>query len=338
MTCSSRLGFACAFLLLPSLGGCPDKSSPGPVSIDELVSRLVAAICNFEVACELMPDVATCLAAEPLDVDELATLKAGVAAGRIRYDAAKAGRCLEWYERYYGTGGCTQSGRAAFINPATEACEGLLVGTIATGGACLMAGECAGGLCQPTDTTCVQQCCPGICAARPAPVPVGGDCTTLQPNQSCATGSVCIGVTSSGARTCLKPSTVEGSACASFFECASPLFCAIDDTTGSGVCRRAAASGTTCDASAFSFACDDIRDTCAPVTGTCVPRTAVGGTCDPARIDCIGYAQCVGTTCVALPKPGAACTPGGSADCLGSLECSAQTSTCVAPPPDDSCG
>jgi len=325
-------------LLLPLLAvaACGDKKTA--VNLDELVNRLATALCKYEVACEATPDMASCVASVFQDPDETAVLEANIASGKTKYDPVKANTCVEWFERYYGSAVCTQSGRAALGTDSADACAGAFVGTVAPGGACITSTECAdSGVCQPTEPTCAQQCCPGTCVARAAPIPVGGDCSTLQPNQSCATGSICLPV-AGGSLTCLVPSTVEGSACAMFFDCASPLFCATDAGTGTKSCRRAAASGAACDGSASVYnACDDSRDICSPTTNTCVRRTAVGGTCDPARSACVGYAVCVGTTCVAYPKPGEACTPGGSPDCLGSFECAAQTNTCVAPSSDGSC-
>jgi hypothetical protein len=343
MAYPSRLRFASVLLPLLSLPltGCPDKKDDrDPQSIDEVLSRVVQAICKFEAACELTPDLATCLAVEVFDDAELAAVRSAIAAGRINYDPAKGGACVEWVERFYTASNCTQSSRASFLNSGSDACESLVTGTVAVGSPCLVQGECvSGGICQRTDPACTQQCCSGTCVARPAPVPVGGDCTTLQPNQSCATGSFCFAATSGGPPVCTIPSTVEGSACATIYACAGPLFCDRDTTTGMGMCRRAAASGASCIGGAISYAsCDDIRDTCDEATGTCVRRTAVGGTCDPARYDCVGYAQCAGTTCVAGPRPGEACTPEGVPDCLGSYLCSAQTSTCELIPPDGSCG
>lgn len=325
-------------LLLPLLAVAACDDNKTPANLREYVSQLAALICKVNVACEGTPDMASCLATTlPLEDPELAVLEADIASGKSKYDAAKANACLEWFESYTSAG-CTQSGRAAVGLAGEDACGGVLVGTVAPGGACIASTECADrGLCQPTEPTCAQQCCPGTCIAPAAPIPVGGDCSTLQLNQACATGSFCLPVTG-GSPTCFVPSTVEGSTCDRRFACASPLFCDLDAATGTGTCRRAIASGAACDSSATDYLpCDDTRDTCSPTTSTCVRRTAVGGTCDPARQGCVGYALCTRNICVAYPKPGEACTPNVSPDCLGLFECSAQTSTCVAPSSDGSC-
>jgi hypothetical protein len=337
MAYSFRLrGLAPLCLLSVALAGCPDKKPP-PATVTELFTRLVTALCKFQVACNTTPDMAACLAATPVDATELGAIEAGVAAGRISFDAAQAGTCIEWYERFFAPASCTQTARAALTDQVTAACDGFLAGAVAPGAACLLEGECVdGGVCQPADPNCTQECCAGTCAARPAPIPAGGDCSSPQTGQSCASGTVC--AFSSGAGTCLVPSTVEGSACAALFACESPLFCDLDSATGTGTCRRAAATGAPCSVGGFAaLACDDLRDTCDATTGTCRRRTAVGAPCaDP--LECIGYAQCVGGTCVALTKAGAACSPDGSPGCLGALVCSPDTNTCAASPPDGSCG
>jgi hypothetical protein len=324
-------------LLLPLLAvaACDDKKTPA--NLNEYVSRLAALICKYNVACAGTPDMASCMASTLQDSAEIAAVEADIASGTTKYDAAMANACLEWFE-HYTSAGCTQSGLAAVGLEGEAACAGVLVGTVAPGGACSISTECANsGLCQPTEPTCAQQCCPGTCLAPAAPIPVGGDCSTLQPNQSCATGSFCLPVTG-GTPTCFVQLTVEGSSCASIYACASPLFCDMPSSTGTGTCRRLAASGAACNSIVASYlSCDDIRDTCDAATNTCVRRTAVGGTCDAARSPCVAYALCQLGTCVAYTKPGAACTPGATPDCLGSLECSAQTNTCVAPSSDGSC-
>ena len=71
--------------------------------------------------------MATCLAGDVFHDAELAVVKADIAAGRIKYDPAKGGACVDWYERIYRTSSsCTQSGRATpWAIAGSDACEQL---------------------------------------------------------------------------------------------------------------------------------------------------------------------------------------------------------------------
>jgi len=109
--------------------------------------------------------------------------------------------------------------------------------------------------------------------------------------------------------------------------CAAALYCDLDFATGMGACRRPATTGGPCNVNVGSTSCDDRRDYCDATTGTCTRRVGPDGDCSVGQV-CVGYTQCQGTTCVALPAPGQSC---GSLPCLGSLQCDPATSTCVLP-------
>ena len=166
---------------------------------------------------------------------------------------------------------------------------------------------------------------------------MGGDCSTTF---TCVTGAVCYALAASPFLfTCVMPSTstVEGAPCDAAALCVPPLVCDAAPPSSTGTCQLAAASGAPCNSS-LTLACDDLHDYCSLTTSTCTPRAAVGETCDPAQANCIGYAECVGTSCVARLPAGAACSPTGGPACLGNLRCAAQTNTCaLAPVPPDTC-
>jgi hypothetical protein len=122
-----------------------------------------------------------------------------------------------------------------------------------------------------------------------------------------------------------------GTACTGSSGCASPLFCDIDPATGIGTCRKAPPTGAACNPAA-SDACDDGRDLCDPITLVCTPRVAVGGACDPTLYNCVRYATCTGTTCVARPQAGEACDPVNGPSCLEGLICDATTTKCALSP------
>src|SRR5262245_46594650 len=144
MAYSVRLRPLFVLPLLALAAGCPDKKADGPVSLDEYVNRLGTALCRFEVACDLTPDLASCVTSF-VDPADIATLKAMIASGTARYDAAKAGVCIEWAERFYSpTHGCTESALAAVLaTEGDDACAEFLVGTVPAGGACRESTECA---------------------------------------------------------------------------------------------------------------------------------------------------------------------------------------------------
>ena len=124
--------------------GCgPSSGHANPGDLDAYVSQFEDALCKLDVACGAMPDVATCMASLQVDSTELATLRADIASGKVRFDAVKAGACIDYVRRIYG-GACTRSAQAA-ADPTTgdELCSAFLVGSVAEGGACFSAFECA---------------------------------------------------------------------------------------------------------------------------------------------------------------------------------------------------
>jgi hypothetical protein len=327
MVAASRVPLVRLVFLSQALlaAGC-DGAAPGTVG--EFYDRAFAALCRWAVACQSVPDVATCRATLVTDL-ELTTVQADVDSGRVRYDAAQAGPCLAYYDRVFGNG-CRLS---AFINTGStegEVCNDVLTGTVADGSACFINAECVSRVCELVDPLCLrsQQCCPGTCAAQIDPTPVGGDCSVTG---SCVPGSYCTTPIGGTTRACAVPSNVRGTPCTSSLHCASPLYCDFDLTTTPlmGTCEPLGMTGQPCNPDLFS--CDDGRDYCDQVTATCTRRGGVGSACDPAQSNCLGLATCVGTTCVADGAEGGACAPTDGPGCLGSLECSTQTNTCAFP-------
>jgi hypothetical protein len=131
------------------------------------------------------------------------------------------------------------------------------------------------------------------------------------------------------------PSAGEGAPCASALLCAQPFYCDFDPATNTGTCKRPAATGAPCNPN--SSGCDSAGDYCDMTTSTCTPRVAAGGTCDPTQFNCVGYTECVGTTCVARARVGESCAASSGVGCLGSLACDATTSTCTLAPVGGAC-
>jgi hypothetical protein len=331
MTYAYRFAFTISLFVLSSVAaGCgPSSGKSNPANLDELLNRFFTILCKEEVSCGSMPDQATCLASVQKDTTEFATLRADIASGKVRYDSVQGGACMDYFERVYG-GACTRSALAAATATPTDACNAFLVGSVADGGACFSSSECVSTDCALTDTSCSRSdaCCAGTCTAKPTPIPLGGDCSALTAGQSCATGSICITNSSTGARTCAAPSKVKGTTCAGFYDCASPLYCDTDAATGTGTCQPAAATGAACNPAVTFGSCDDNNDYCDKTTGKCTRRLAVGAACDSSQYNCVGYATCLGGMCSpASPERGACDTVNGPS-CLGDLECSTTTNTC----------
>jgi len=309
-----------------ALASCKDGKPPaGPLGLEDFRDRLFAEFCRLEVLCEGSPDMATCMASLQEQPGFYATIEQDIAAGRVTYDAVKAGRCIALIEQVPS---CKRSDTAplaaGFDDEFGEFCSKVFTGTVADGGSCFLSEQCVGdSYCARSDAVCSpsRQCCAGTCTALTPRIPVGGDCS--MPSSSCAPGSFCSGP-ASGPRTCTLPSTVEGTACNSQL-CADPLYCDVD-ATGMGTCKRVVATGAPCNP--IADGCDDLRDHCDPTTRVCTRQIRVGGACDPALYHCVRYATCQGTTCTKRPTAGEACPATGPA-CLGGLTCEAQTGTCA---------
>jgi len=309
-------------------------------TLDDLLSSLQAALCKVNVSCGNLPDPSACQATMIADGTDYQTVKVDIAAGKVRYDAAEAARCIQSFDalaQLYASG-CTQSMRAGGPPPPSD-CSRTFTGTVPNGGACFNSFQCSSQRCMAADATCApsHQCCAGTCSPPQTILPAGADCVASSRDQICATGTVCAANPPSAPAKCMTPSTVEGSPCSALGACAPPLFCQLDSSDGT--CRRVAARGAPCVASGISApqACDDLLDYCDRSTHVCTRRGAPGEPCDPAQRTCLGYAQCLGSTCVALGSERAACEPTSGPGCLGDLECSPITKTCTLPTPASAC-
>jgi hypothetical protein len=318
-----------ALALALGAAGCGGSIGGGPVALDDFEPELTDAACAYLVACERLPDRATCLASRPFPFTALATLKADVAAGIVTYDGQAARACIDAFKRR------TSCKSAQWGDPqvALAACERVFLGTVPTGGACWFNEECAdGGACTRLDCT-TPGCCAGTCLARPAPVPAGGDCSNLVADQHCVAGTVCI----SG--TCTLP-LAPGARCALFDSCVLPYECRnIDPATNMGTCTPPPERGQPCGVGDVASACNDERDNCDYVAHVCAAGIPVGGACTFGYPPfCVDYAECEGSTCVQRPGLGAACDPLlPASECLGSLACDAATALCTPRPGGESC-
>ncbi|HUJ57159.1 MAG TPA: hypothetical protein VLX92_01640 [Kofleriaceae bacterium] len=300
------------------------------VSINDLETQLVSAECHFAVACNLMPDIATCTGTEGFDDNYFETIKTAVANGTIKYDSGEAGKCVSAYQSL----SCsyeseTSSGLETDDN---NPCDKVFTGTVAVGSACFVTEQCVpNAQCDYTMTNCdtSTSCCTGMCTAIAPKVALGGDCSSGE----CVDGAYCKTDDTTQTQTCTKQLTSAGATCDAQDSCAAPLAC--DQTTLA--CVKPAAHGATCNPQNFP-ACDDARDNC-DSTMTCNSLVGIGGACDPTMFgQCVEYADCDSTSqkCVERSKVGGSCsTTGGTPNCLGSLTCN--SGTCAAPPAAMSC-
>nr|MBA3500491.1 hypothetical protein [Deltaproteobacteria bacterium] len=212
-------------------------------------------------------------------------------------------------------------------------CEDVFTGTVATGGACVIDLQCANfGNCVQTVPSCDSDlmCCPGTCMGMSAESPIGGPCGNDV--NFCASGSYCK-EPATGPGTCTALLAGEGTACDAIDACVNPLYCNLSFTTGTGTCKKPAASGQTC-VRMDLIPCADSREFCDPTMLKCIKDVSIGATCGNG-VQCVGYSSCLNGTCVADIPAGGACQVDAGADCVGGLECIA--GKCALPPPGMVC-
>ncbi len=151
-------------LLVGSAFGCSDDSSE-PVALEDLVKA------SSEVSCAKLFDC--CTAEERKDLpyeSEEACRTTGAAygpaltrgisesieAGRVSYDAAAAGRCIDSMR----AASCTE-----YQTGSRTGCDDVLEPLVPVGGACLESSECIAGYCDGTDES-VEPPVLGVCEAR----------------------------------------------------------------------------------------------------------------------------------------------------------------------------
>ena len=300
------------------------------ISLANYEAEFRAALCHYLVLCERMPDQATCIASTNIEesVSFFPTMQVDVAAGRVMFDAQAARACIDGFK---GLRSCTQLDIAPVFEQLQDTCAAVFSGTVPPGGACFFDEECTGrDRCSRSCTT--PGCCEGTCVPTPPPYPAGGDCSQMPQEWSCAAGTSCVTDPQTQARICA-PFLAPGASCRLVAgECPAPYLCRTVPPGDQSVCTPPVERGQSCGGVGDVFFCNDLRDNCNVEGSTCTAAIPVGGAC-PAG-GCVGYASCVGSTCVAQGGPGAGC--GTADDCLGQLVCDT-TLHCTLPPPGPSC-
>jgi hypothetical protein len=307
-----------SILVLVVAMGC---GGGGGVSVGDLPDSIDDNRCDRLVACQGVQDRATCDAATQTDVSGYGSVEAAVEDGTIKYDSGAAADCAN----SYGSTNCTFPGFHE-----KDPCDDIFKGTVATGGACVIDLQCANnGNCQYAGNCDPEvMCCTGTCQGGQMQMEsaIGGPCG--DDIHSCAVNAYCKEA-GQGPGTCTALVTMEGAACDEIDACSNPMYCNLNFQTGTGTCKKPAASKAACSRMDL-LPCADLRDHCDPTSMTCVRDIAVGMPCATGQ-QCVGYASCIAGTCVAdIPLNGACTTGGNTAQCAVDLECTA--GKCQLPP------
>jgi hypothetical protein len=310
---------ALAWLAVVSLSACGGGTGGGPIPLDSLDEAVVEAACRNAARCGQAASEAACVAAIP---DTLASLRAAVKAGKVRYDSAAAGDCIASFNA---------SGCDLFDREDTDRCAVTFLGTQADGAACFDDEECLSKTCETGSCAVDVQCCAGLCGPTTARVPKGGDCGGA--GAECVEGTFCMPSSTTPTVLTCQPPAAEGQPCNQFGSCATGLVCD-GSTAATRVCKRLPKRGQPCTPN--DLPCSSSLDFCDPDTNVCAPRLPVGAACDPAAGACIGYALCdpASRACVARKGLGEACAAG---ECAYFLSCSSETKTCAASAPQPAC-
>jgi hypothetical protein len=177
-------------------------------------------------------------------------LKAGLDAGRLKYDGALAASCLAKVD-----GECSALGSSG-LTAVDPTCDTVFSGLVADGGECAQDNECAtkGSFCA------IPQ---GMMLGKCQPLPKEGE---VCPSYQCADGLVCGSVNM--VDTCIKP-VADGQACSGSLECVSE-YC--DFMTSK--CAQKKAIGDAC---GISYECKDSY--CDSQTMKCTALKADGAAC-----------------------------------------------------------
>jgi len=291
-----RLGWVLVVVLGSAVAGCGGDDG-GAIAVDAVEQEFEAAPCKWLTRCKGFSDEATC---RSLTFLSPARQVAGAKAGRARYDAAQAGKCVAEIESL-------DCAAASFINVLTGVtCRDVFVGQVAQGGACAVSDDCAG------DATCgnrmagcdpEEACCLGSCGPPQPAIALGAACGF---GARCVDGAYCKIMGTSGV--CTAPSTMAGAICDSDSACVAPLRCL------ASACTLPVPSGGTCDPDVRG-ACALVYEVCDVATRTCKLAPTVG---QPCTEQCLGQASCVSGLCVARQQVGQPCT---TVDCAGDLDC-----------------
>jgi hypothetical protein len=299
----------------------PIDAGFGPFSVEKWCEMSALATCAQSERCLMLDDAKVGLCRQrAVSACQQAELTAGVAAGRLRYDAQKAADCINDYAKVE----CSAT---------PDACNAVFEGLGAEDAGCLVAEECqAGTFCylggnacpsrctayEPVDAGCNfadRQCDPvtancrfanGLynCAARQ---PDGGTCVYWS---DCLDGLACIN------SVCVQEIAKTGEPCSvnqGYPLCGADEFCRLPlgQTNVPGVCTKKAALGGVC--SGYGTCLPGLRCSSNYSTGKCVNLGSEGDVCWNYD-DCRDELFCDVSTsrCTAFPADGGDCGSQGS--------------------------
>jgi hypothetical protein len=304
----------------------PDGGVLAEVPLDEVCDEIQRAACSWFVRCR---GTTTC--PSPSNPENCDTSPAAVEAGRVRYDALAAARCISLLR----DGECQPGPPPIF---SAEECFGIFVGDQRFGEECYYqssyrSDECAEGVC-----TYESGACPGICApyravgarcdyvglrcdpnvavcsddgsgpvCRAFPTEAGEPC----PMGSCGAGLWCV-PDESGTLYCIEPGG-DGDPCDRIEECMYPFACS------GGVCSESVAAGERCwstESCPAGLRCGSAEEDPNP---RCRPTLAEGDRCwdgslCPDETHCLYDEARAENVCVSLGERGEPCTFGQYCD------------------------
>lgn len=270
-------------LALATLSGCSkllDTADLDPLKDAAGACRTLAdVVTSYQVRCGV-PILAreTDLAYRAMVDGTCEDLVAAERAGRVRYDRAAAGSCMESLSRAVGA--------CADLSGPAEGCAPWITPAVPLGGACTSVAECMA----PADGCYAGNQCLGTCMA---PGGLGEACGAPWPG--CAEGFYCAGATG------CQPLVAMGGQCPKVDACAAGSYCL------SGLCVAYLGEGDVCSSGglcASGLFCNWVVGRCEPWRrpgDDCSPTA--GRQCDPALGYCL---QASSFTCTAWPA-----APGG---------------------------
>jgi hypothetical protein len=268
---AGRLGAISLAILASACGGGKTTANPGlgdggatytaTTTTQQFIDQLVGAECDYMVRCSYLPDKSTCLDyIDKMSSSGTSSLAYAIDQGRMTLNAAKLPACLAAFSNLPCTLGSPST--STLKTP----CDSAVVGTIASGGDCVLDGECKPGL-ECDRGSCTASCCPGICVATKSLAAVGGSCAS---DSTCVDTAYCklsYNSTTGSFDGICQARVATGAACTDYGSCASNAQCV--GATGSKTCVALAKDGASCTS---SVSCESSASYCDQVKGTCQPR------------------------------------------------------------------